>query len=85
MNIGGSFLGSFPTAGALSRTVLQDITGGHTQVSVMLYLSYSLFLFSLSPSLSLCINQLVGVISSAIVLLVILFVGTLFGSLPNVC
>ena len=32
MNIGGSFTGSIPTAGALSRTVLQDATGGNTQV-----------------------------------------------------
>lgn len=32
MNIGGSFFRSFPTAGALSRTVLQDLTGGKTQV-----------------------------------------------------
>ena len=58
MNFGGSFFGSFPTAGALSRTVLQDATGGNT--------------------------QLVGIISSAIVLFVILFLGSLFGSLPNV-
>ncbi len=33
MNLGGSFLGSIPTAGALSRTVLQDAVGGNTQVS----------------------------------------------------
>ena len=58
MNLGGSFFGSFPTAGALSRTVLQDATGGHT--------------------------QLVGFISSGIVILVILFLGPLFGPLPNV-
>lgn len=32
MNIGGSFTGSIPTAGALSRTVLQAATGGNTQV-----------------------------------------------------
>jgi MFS superfamily sulfate permease-like transporter len=32
MNFGGSFFGSFPTAGALSRTVLQDATGGNTQL-----------------------------------------------------
>ena len=35
MNFGGAFLGSFPTAGALSRTVLQDATGGNTQVSIV--------------------------------------------------
>jgi MFS superfamily sulfate permease-like transporter len=58
MNLGGSFFGSFPTAGALSRTVLQDATGGQT--------------------------QLVGFISSGIVILVILFLGILFPSLPNV-
>ena len=58
MNFGGSFFGSFPTAGALSRTVLQDATGGHT--------------------------QLVGCISSVIVLFVIVFLGTLFGPLPSV-
>ncbi len=58
MNFGGSFFGSFPTAGALSRTVLQDATGGHT--------------------------QLVGFLSSGIVLIVILFLGFLFRSLPNV-
>ena len=58
MNFGGSFFGSFPTAGALSRTVLQDATGGNT--------------------------QLVGVISSVIVIVVILFLGTLFGPLPSV-
>ncbi len=33
MNLGGSFFGSIPTAGALSRTVLQDAVGGNTQVS----------------------------------------------------
>ena len=59
MNFGGSFFGSFPTAGALSRTVLQDATGGNT--------------------------QLVGCISSAIVIIVILFLGSLFGPLPSVC
>ena len=59
MNFGGSFFGSFPTAGALSRTVLQDATGGNT--------------------------QLVGCISSAIVILVILLLGSLFGPLPSVC
>ncbi|XP_019851375.1 PREDICTED: solute carrier family 26 member 10-like [Amphimedon queenslandica] len=32
MNIGGSLFRSFPTAGALSRTVLQDLTGGKTQL-----------------------------------------------------
>ena len=58
MNFGGSFFGSFPTAGALSRTVLQDATGGNT--------------------------QLVGCISSGIVILVILFLGSLFGPLPSV-
>ena len=58
MNLGGSFFGSFPTAGALSRTVLQDATGGNT--------------------------QLVGFISSAIVIVVILALGSLFGPLPNV-
>ena len=58
MNLGGAFFGSFPTAGALSRTVLQDATGGHT--------------------------QLVGLFSSGIVILVILFLGFLFGPLPNV-
>ena len=58
MNLGGSFFGSFPTAGALSRTVLQDATGGNT--------------------------QLVGFISSAIVIVVILFLSSLFGPLPNV-
>ncbi len=58
MNLVGSFFGSFPTAGALSRTVLQDATGGQT--------------------------QLVGFISSAIVILVILFLGPLFSALPNV-
>ncbi len=58
MNLAGAFFGSFPTAGALSRTVLQDATGGNT--------------------------QLVGFISSGIVILVILFLGSLFGSLPNV-
>ena len=58
MNFGGSFFGSFPTAGALSRTVLQDATGGQT--------------------------QLVGLLSSGIVILVILFLGFLFGPLPNV-
>ena len=58
MNFGGAFFGSFPTAGALSRTILQDATGGNT--------------------------QLVGFISSGIVILVILFLGSLFGSLPNV-
>jgi MFS superfamily sulfate permease-like transporter len=57
MNMGGAFFGSFPTAGALSRTVLQDATGGHT--------------------------QLVSFISSFVVLLVILFLGFLFGPLPN--
>ena len=58
MNVGGSIFGSFPTAGALSRTVLQDATGGHT--------------------------QLVGFISSGVVIIVILFLGILFGPLPNV-
>ena len=58
MNLGGAFFGSFPTAGALSRTVLQDATGGNT--------------------------QLVGFLSSGIVILVILFLGSLFGPLPNV-
>ena len=58
MNLGGAFFGSFPTAGALSRTVLQDATGGQT--------------------------QLVGLFSSGIVILVILFLGFLFGPLPNV-
>jgi hypothetical protein len=58
MNLGGAFFGSFPTAGALSRTVLQDATGGQT--------------------------QLVGFFSSGIVILVILFLGFLFGPLPNV-
>ena len=57
MNLGGAFFGSFPTAGALSRTVLQDATGGQT--------------------------QLVGLFSSGIVILVILFLGFLFGPLPN--
>ena len=32
MNFVGSFFGSFATAGALSRTILQDTSGGHTQV-----------------------------------------------------
>ena len=59
MNLGGAFFGSFPTAGALSRTVLQDATGGNT--------------------------QLVGFISSVIVIIVILFLSSLFGPLPNVC
>ena len=54
MNLGGAFFGSFPTAGALSRTVLQDATGGQT--------------------------QLIGLFSSGIV---ILFLGFLFGPLPN--
>ena len=58
MNLGGAFFGSFPTAGALSRTVLQDATGGQT--------------------------QLVGLFSPGIVILVILFLGFLFGPLPNV-
>jgi high affinity sulfate transporter 1 len=36
MNLIGSFFGSFPTAGALSRTVLQHTLGGNTQlVSVL--------------------------------------------------
>ena len=59
MNFSGSFFGSFPTAGALSRTVLQDATGGNT--------------------------QLVGCISSGIVIIVILVLGSLFGPLPSVC
>ncbi len=58
MNLVGAFFGSFPTAGALSRTVLQDATGGNT--------------------------QMVGFISSVIVFLVIEFLGSLFGPLPNV-
>ena len=33
MNFVGSFFGSFATAGALSRTILQEATGGHTQVT----------------------------------------------------
>ncbi|XP_064398689.1 prestin-like [Halichondria panicea] len=57
MNLVGAFFGSFPTAGALSRTVLQDATGGNT--------------------------QMVGFISSVIVFLVIEFLGSLFGRLPN--
>ena len=48
MNIGGSFFGSFPTAGALSRTVLQDATGGNTQVSLynicLVYLQRVIFI-----------------------------------------
>ena len=58
MNFGGAFFGSFPTAGALSRTILQDATGGNT--------------------------QLVGFISSVIVIIVTLFLGQLFGPLPSV-
>ena len=56
MNFGGSFFGSFPTAGALSRTVLQDATGGNT--------------------------QLVGCISSGIVIIVILFLGLSLDHFP---
>jgi len=33
MNFVGSFFGSFATAGALSRSILQDTTGGNTQVN----------------------------------------------------
>ena len=32
MNFIGSFFGSFATAGALSRSILQDTSGGNTQV-----------------------------------------------------
>ena len=34
MNLFGSFFGSFATAGALSRTVLQHTLGGNTQVRI---------------------------------------------------
>ena len=51
MNIGGSFTGSIPTAGALSRTVLQDATGGNTQVLIMSSVCL-IFSLSLSPSVS---------------------------------
>ena len=34
MNLFGSFFGSFATAGALSRTVLQHTLGGNTQVGI---------------------------------------------------
>ncbi|XP_065900969.1 prestin-like isoform X2 [Dysidea avara] len=57
MNFAGSLFGGFATAGALSRSILQDITGGCT--------------------------QLVGLVSSVIVFIVILFLGTLFEPLPE--
>ena len=34
MNMVGSFFGSLNTAGSLSRSTIQAVTGGRTQVSV---------------------------------------------------
>ena len=62
MNLGGSFFGSFPSAGALSRTVLQDATGGHTQVenpflsSVCLSVFPVPFLSTFSPPLCIVVS-----------------------------
>ena len=58
MNLGGAFFGSFPTAGALSRTVLQNATGGQTQLVglfssgiVILVIPFLSFLFGPLPKM----------------------------------
>ncbi len=73
MNLVGAFFGSFPTAGALSRTVLQDATGGNTQLVgfissgiVFLAIEFLGSLFGPLPNVSVrqCLFQKCGELNS---------------------
>ena len=58
MNFVGSFFGSFATAGALSRSILQDTTGGNTQVKYSsLSEIHTLYIRTVSPCCSMCASE----------------------------
>jgi len=57
MNFAGSLFGGFAVASALSRSILQDITGGSTQVSKQ---AIDLAKNSLYPVLMLLLSLVVG-------------------------
>ena len=76
-NILVPFFGGIPATGAIARTMTNINNGGRTPVAGIIPVSYT--------HLTLPTNRVAGIIHAVVLLLVLLFLGTLVGMIPMAC
>lgn len=84
----GGFFQCYSVTGSLSRTLVQETTGGKTQVKTLITYMHRrinlIFIFAAHIHCICVFCQVAGIVSSIILLITILKIGSLFEDLPKV-